>query len=63
MTSKYRLMTSFFQNLIPKLLLLISAILVNIFGGLFALLTKELFISAIFSFLFAHPRPRAIFKK
>ena len=51
--SKCRLLTSFFQNLIPKLLLLISAILVNIFGGLFALLTKEVFISAVFSFLFA----------
>ena len=42
-----------FQNLIPKFLLLISAILVNIFGGLFALLTKEVFISAVFSYLFA----------
>ena len=53
LTSKCCLMTSFFQNLIPKLLLLISAIFVNIFGGLFALLNKEAFISAVFSFLFA----------
>ena len=51
-TSKCRLMTSFFHNLIPKFLLLTSAVLVNIFGGLFTLLTKEVFISAAFSFLF-----------
>ena len=42
-TSKCCLMTSFFQNLIPKLLLLISAILV-IFGGSFALLTREVYL-------------------
>ena len=47
------LMTSFFKNLISKLLLLISAILVNSFGSLFALLTKEVFISAVFSVIFA----------
>ena len=35
-----------------KAFVLISAILVNIFDGLFALLTKEVFISAVFSFLF-----------
>ena len=42
-----------FSNLIPKLLLLISAILVNILGGLFALLAKEVVISAVFWFLLA----------